>query len=147
MSDYVRIKAIRYRPSQRDLEALGFEKPRDLWDLEEKMPKLFGYDVTEPARRDGKPYFSIECCYNEKEEELKYYIDYVLKYNYGEDAGDWGKTRELCAKELTKYDSIFEPIFGKQMSGAFKLVEYCYYNCCEAPDYFDAIYDDFYDEV
>jgi hypothetical protein len=30
---------------------------------------------------------------------------------------------------------------------AIRLVEFCWYNCCEAPDYYDYDEDDFYEEL
>ena len=66
--------------------------------------------------------------------------------------GDWGKTRRLYPAEYDKYEQLFNELFGCQLNchpSDFRLVEYCWYDCSEAPDYFDGTtyHDDFYDEV
>ena len=36
-----------------------------------------------------------------------YNLDYELTNDYGEDAGDWGKTRAMSEKEIAKYKPLF----------------------------------------
>lgn len=74
------------------------------------------------------------------------YIDYVLEYEYDAD-GEYGKTRALYDNEKKKYLPIFQQIDPDVNIDNVRLVEFCWYNCCEAPDYYDDINDPFYDEV
>ena len=81
----------------------------------------------------------------------KFFIDYNLPCD-NEAEGDWGKVRTLSASEYSKYEKLFNELFGYQLRCYpvdFRLVEYCWYDCSEAPDYFDesTCHDDFYDEV
>lgn len=81
----------------------------------------------------------------------KFFIDYNLPCD-NEAEGDWGKVRTLSASEYSKYEKLFNEVFGYQLRcypTDFRLVEYCWYDCSEAPDYFDesTYHDDFYDEV
>ncbi len=81
----------------------------------------------------------------------KFFIDYNLPCN-NEAEGDWGKVRTLSTSEYSKYEKLFNEVFDYQLRcypTDFRLVEYCWYDCSEAPDYFDesTYHDDFYDEV
>lgn len=132
MSDYERNKVVRYKYT----EANFMEAEEDLYKLEDKHPDLFG-------RCANTPYFEITSTDGDT------YIDYVLSHNYGEDAGDFGRIRKLYPQEVVKYGKLFEQLFpesGIKLTN-FRLVDYCYYNGCEPPDYFDETQDDFYNEV
>ena len=76
----------------------------------------------------------------------RFFVDYELptkKYANG----DWGKNRPLTTNEKEKYSELFSKIGVTDMDKV-RLVEYCWYNCSEAPDYYDeASGDDFYKEV
>lgn len=74
------------------------------------------------------------------------FIDYVLDYEYDAD-GDYGKTRELYDSEKLKYQSIFQQIDPNINMDYVRLVEFCWYNGTDAPDYYDEINDSFYNEV
>jgi hypothetical protein len=41
----------------------------------------------------------------------------------------------------------FKAIFPEANIDALRVVEYCWYNCCEAPDYYDITEDEFYKEI
>ena len=118
MSDYNRIKAVRYKPTDEQTQEL-MEKYSDCWSLD--LPKPFTTAPTE-----------------------EFYIDYVLDESYGEECGEWGKVRNLTETETNKYVEIFSAIIDNPIPENFRLVDFCWYNCCEAPDYFD---DPFYDEI
>lgn len=78
-----------------------------------------------------------------------FFLDYVI-YSRNNAEGDWGRTRKLYPSEYTKYSSKFEELLNiVVMPSELRLVEYCWYDCSEAPDYFDesTYHDDFYDEV
>lgn len=149
MSTYVKVKAVRYKPTENDLKRLGLTKPGDLWDLEDKMPEIFGYSVRHEAEKAGKPYFALDSGYNDIQGKCNYYIDYVLEYEYDAGCGDFGRSRKLYPQEAVKYGKIFEQVLGEcgpQLEN-LKLVEFCFYNGCDAPDYFDETDDPFFKGV
>ena len=77
------------------------------------------------------------------------FIDYNLFHSYGEEFDDFGRVRRLTEKELDKWVEIFKEVIKEPKRDNFRLVDYCWYNCTEAPDYFDEseTQDDFYNEV
>lgn len=99
--------------------------------LEQAMPELFDYATvgkfqTSPTER---PFF-----------------DYVLYYEYDAD-GEYGKTRALTDNEKKKYLPAFQKLDPNINMDFVRLVEFCWYNGCEADDYYYEEKDDFYDEV
>ena len=139
MSDYVHNKAIMYPLGKHEAadalcKSLGAE---DRWDLEQLKPELF-------ERVKGKPYFEIEAMVDNW--ECTYYLSYVLFYSYGEDSGEFGRNRFLSPTEQEKYKAIFEQILPEVDVSKLKYVDYCYYNCCESPDFYNS-HDNFNDEV
>ena len=140
MSDYCRTKAIMYplgnaKAADALCKSLGAE---DRWDLEELKPELF-------KRVKGKPYFEIEVMADDNW-DCTYYLSYVLFYSYGEDAGEFGRNRFLSQAEQEKYKAIFEQVLPEVDTSKLKYVDYCYYNACESPDFYNS-HDDFNDEV
>ena len=141
MSTYVREKVLRIPMERIDLSYIKNiiaqkypdENHEDdfSWDLESALPDVFDYATV------GK--FQIA----PTEEN---YIDYVLEYEWDAD-GEYGKTRALTKNEKAKYLSTFQKIDPDINMDFVRLVEFCWYNCCEAPDYYDDENDSFYDEV
>lgn len=75
------------------------------------------------------------------------FIDFVLDYEYDCD-GEYGKVRELYPSEKIKYLPIFQKLLpGLDSLDDVRLVEFCWYNGSEAPDYYDLKDDPFYLEV
>ena len=74
------------------------------------------------------------------------YIDYILEYERYAN-GTYGRTRALTENEKEKYISTFQQIDPNVNMDYVRLVEFCWYNGTEAPDYYDDINDPFYDEV
>lgn len=134
MSDYVRTKAVRYLPTEKNM--VGVE---DFWDLEERFPEAYSKRLGRGKASSG--YFEV-CGTDEN-----YYIDFVLDYEYGSCCGEFGKVRYLTEPELEKAVKLYSQIFEDPDPANFRLVDYCYYNCCEAPDCFDLEEDEFYKEV
>lgn len=116
MSDYSRSKVIRMKATK---EELGVSR---VYDLEDKYPELFG--ISDVGKFETAP----------TEEE---FIDYVLYHTYGEECGDFGFVRELTEKELEKYIPIFQQIYPEVTKDNLRYVDYCFYNCSEAPDYWE----------
>lgn len=125
MSDYERNKVIRYKPTEEQLKEIK-EKYGDLYDYMDNFREPFEVACTE------KPF-----------------IDYNLFHSYGEEFDDFGRVRRLTEKELDKWVEIFKEVIKEHERDNFRLVDYCWYNCTEAPDYFDEseTQDDFYNEV
>ena len=99
--------------------------------LEDVLPDLFGYGDRNKFQMSPT-------------EER--FIDYVLDYEYDCD-GDYGKVRELYDSEKEKFRSTFEQIDPNINMDYVRLVEFCWYNGCDAPNYYDITKDPFYKEL
>lgn len=126
MSEYCHRKAVRMKISEE--EACKIFGVDDDWGVSDLLEKT-EFEIA-PTR--------------------EFFIDYNL--DCGKEAsGDWGRTRPLRVSEFTKYRNLFSRLLkGREISAKeLALVEYCWYDCSEAPDYFDesTVHDDFYDEV
>ena len=66
------------------------------------------------------------------------YLAYELYSDYGEESGEFGRSRFLTEKEQEKYKKIFSKAIPEEFidPSLFKYVDYCYYNCCECDDYY-----------
>lgn len=141
MSTYVREKVLRIPVQRIDMSYIKNiiaqkypdENHEDdfTWYLEFALPDVFDYATV------GK--FQIA----PTEEN---YIDYVLEYEWDAD-GEYGKTRALTENEKKKYERIFQKIDPNIDMNYVRLVEFCWYNGTEAPDYYDDENDSFYEEV
>lgn len=74
------------------------------------------------------------------------FIDYVLEYEWDAE-GSYGKVRELYDSEKNKFRPIFQQLDPDLNMDYVRLVEFCWYNGCEAPDYYDIANDPFYEEL
>lgn len=131
MSSYVREKVLRIPVT---LSELNMEDTDDLTcDLEEKYPALFEY---------AQP----RCFQIAPTKEL--FLDYLLEYDWDSN-GEYGRVRELYPSEKERYKAIFQQILPNVNMNLVHLVEFCWYNCTEAPDYYsmDKNKDKFYEEV
>lgn len=107
MSDYVRNKAVFYPISK---------------ELYEKLD----YELEEP--------FKTEVFYDG--DSLNYYLCYVLEHTYGEESTGFGLSRMLTQDETNMYVMLFSDYLNNIDPNKFKLIDYCYYNCCECEDYY-----------
>ena len=137
MSDYAKYKVVRYLPTEEDYNVLSVSMD-DPHELENHFPPR---TVSTDVRRRKHNYFEV-CGTDENT-----YVDFVLEYSYGDCDGEYGKVRMLSETELNKWIEIFKQVFPNPTPDNFRVVEYCWYNCCEPPDYFDLTKDPFYDEV
>lgn len=139
MSTYVREKVLRVPMDCINMDyikniiAQNHENYEDDFSyyLESELPDVFDYATV------GK--FQIAPTY-------KNYFDYVLEYEWDAD-GEYGKTRALYESEKVKYLPMFQKIDPDINMDFVRLVEFCWYNGCEAPDYYDDEHDSFYNEV
>lgn len=116
MSVYEHMKVIRCKV---DMDKIGVSS---LWDLEDKFPDLFD--------RNLPNYF--EKAVVEEED----YLDYVYESKM-DDGGDWGRSRYLTDNEANKYLTLFSQIYPDVTRDDLRAVEFCWYNCSEAPLYYD----------
>lgn len=124
MSDYVYKKVVRL-PFPKEIK----EKcnTNDVWDCEPYLKELLG----ELWDNRKKNYFSLECTDN------GYYIDWVYYSTYGEKSGDFGFVRLPTQNELDVIKPYFNKLGVTYKDEDLRVVNYCYYNCCEAPDYYN----------
>ena len=118
MSDYRYMRVIRCKV---DMNKIGVSS---ILDLEDKFPDLF--DISLPRYFVKAPV------------EEENYLDYVLesKVSYGE---DWGKSRYLTDNEAVKYLALFSQIYPDVERKDLRAVEFCWYDCSEAPLYFNVV--------
>ena len=130
MSTYVREKVLRIPVEKLHWD---FVDELDDWeiDIKEKFPGLFDYGT-----KDKFQFAPTE----------ESYVDFVLEREWDVD-GEYGKTRSLTEREKAKYHPVFAQIDPDVDMNFVRLVEFCWYNCSEAPNYYDHMNDSFYDEV
>ena len=131
MSTYVREKVLRVPLEKLNLSFTEEEMDDLGWSIEKRFPDLFDY------AEEGK----FQLAPTESN-----FIDFVLEYEY-DAAGEYGKTRALTDKEKEKYHPVFQKVDPSVNMDDVRVVEFCWYNGCEAPDYYDETHDDFFDEV
>ena len=122
MSDYVRNKQVLYPVTKELLKKLNCD---DIYDLEENFPARSKFEV------EGFIDYSGTKNYNR-------YLAYELDSNYGTESGEFGRARFLKPAEQEKYKKLFSEVIPEDLIDPtlFKYVDYCYYNCCEADDYY-----------
>ena len=64
------------------------------------------------------------------------FIDYVLRERITDELS-YGKTRGLTPAERRKYTPVFRKLFPEVDMGDVRFVEFCWYDGCEAPDYYE----------
>lgn len=118
MSDYRYMRVISCKVN---MNKIGVSS---IWNLEDKFPELFNINL--PRYFEKAPV------------EEENYLDYVLesKVSYGE---DWGKSRYLTDNEAVKYLALFSQIYPDVRKEDLRAVEFCWYDCSEAPLYFNVV--------
>ena len=137
MSDYVKSKVIRYPIDTELLEYYGIKEIEDSYDIyttfvekvSEKYPSFTDFP------RKGE--IGVNSTYNYKEDECRYYIDYVLSREYNVGCEDYGVSQELTQEQKEKWSKKFKEIIPNLNPDKFRLVLYCYYNGCDCPDYYE----------
>ena len=141
MSTYVREKVLRiprYRMNFAHIVRKLEEKfpGKDVMDdlgfyIEDAFPDLFDYGTVNK--------FQIA-------PTEEWFIDYVLDEEW-DCYGEYGKVRALYDSEKEKFRPIFQQIDPDVNMDYVRLVEFCWYNGHEAPDYYDPMDDEFYKEL
>lgn len=121
MSDYVRNKQVLYPATKELLDRLN-------------ISNIFDLDFPRGSKFKAEGFVDYEGTkdYNE-------YLAWELFHEYGVGAGDdFGRARFLKPAEQEKYKKIFSEVIPEDLidPSLFKYVDYCYYNCCEADDYY-----------
>ena len=124
MSSYVYKKAIRYKLSKK--EAGDYLENHFLEDDYVESLKL-------------KDNFEFDLAWDFKADEQVVFLDKVYEKQYDEISGDFGKSRALTCKEIVCHLEDFWKYNDKIIPGDLRAVEYCYYNGCDEPAYFDII--------
>ena len=141
MSTYVREKVLRIPRHKLNFAHI-------MRNLEEKFP---GEDIMDDLGYYIEKAFSDLFDYGTKNRfqlapTEENFIDYVIDYERDCD-GEYGKVRDLYESEKEKFRTIFQQLDPDINMDYVRLVEFCWYNCSEAPDYYDVVNDPFYDEV
>lgn len=132
MSTYVREKVLRI-PYENTGWQLRFKDPEAAREYcEENFCEFFGHGKV------GKFQFSPT---------ERTFIDFVVEREYDADAGEWGKVRELYQTEFNTFARVFAQIMPAAEFSAIRVVEFCWYNCTEADDYYEYTTDSFYKEI
>lgn len=131
MSDYVRVKAVRYKIQSETIEKIK-KNNEDFWkdDIEEYYNKE--KDVINTKYDNKKNNLNIGSGLDYETDEYVYFIDYILDYEYGA-SGDFENVRELTENEYNKYKEIFSKVISDIKPGELRLVHYCYYNGADEP--------------
>ena len=129
MSDYVRVKAVRYKldnPEQ-------YFKDKDYKNTDD-IAEYFNKDkeIINTNYYNQKNNLNIRSGLNYETNENEYFIDFILDYEYGA-SGDFENVRELTEKEYNKYKEIFKKVIPNIKPGELRLVHYCYYNGVDEP--------------
>lgn len=129
MSDYVRVKAVRYKLNNPE----QYFKDKDYKDTDD-IAEYFNKDkeVINTNYDNQKNNLNIGSGLNYETDEYEYFIDFILDYEYGA-SGDFENVRELTEKEYNKYKEIFEKVIPNIKPGELRLVHYCYYNGVDEP--------------
>lgn len=121
MSDYVRNKVLRAPFPETFLKK---------YNTDNDIAKVANFIAFNESPKLGK-YFEISITTG------SVYLDLVLDHSYGDECGEFGIVRELNKEQQDRYRLIFEQIIPDIDMSTVRYVDYCWYNCCEAPDYYE----------
>ena len=141
MSTYVREKVLRIPRDKINFDGIIKKMEEkfpdnDVMDdlgyyIEEAFPDLFDY-----GKRNKFQLAPTE----------EWFIDYVIDKEW-DCEGSYGKVRDLYDSEKEKFRPIFQQLDPDINMDYVRLVEFCWYNGGEAPDYYDITKDPFYKEL
>lgn len=124
MSDYVHNKVVRLPFPKEIMSKCNSD---DVYDCESYLKELLG-ELWGQRKKNG---FQLECT------DKSFYIDWVYYSTYGEESGDFGFARMLTQNELNVIKPYFDKLEIDYKDDDLRVVDYCYYNCCDATDYYD----------
>lgn len=136
MSDYQYYKVLR----------VPFEKYKD--NFSSYIHEEYKDDIRSSVEDTFKPFFEYgtvgKFMFAPTEED---YVDFVLEEEYGSGFGEFGKVRSLNSDEVDYAIKLFSLVIKNINADDIKLVEYCWYNCSEAPGYYSNDADEFYSSI
>lgn len=155
MSDYEHIKALRYKPTEEEIDKIYAEMQE--WRM--NNPDKFSW-MEADNRQDWGDYLEYVKYPDLINQESPFcplfqigfgdserYLDLVLYSDYGGESGDWYKVRTTTPNEQAKYRAEFEKIFPGLDMSRVHLIDMCWYNCCEPNNCWELTDDDFNKEV
>lgn len=122
MSDYLHSKVVRLPLPKEILSKY------DDCEIDDYLKELLG----ELWRNKEKNSFDLTYTYGGV-----YYIDWVYYSTYGEESSDYGFVRMLTENELNVIKPYFDKLGIEYKDDDLRVVDYCYYNACEPPSYYD----------
>lgn len=141
MSSYVREKVLRIPRHKIDFAKIVHKLEEKYPDdnvmddlefyLEQSFPDVFNYHK--------KLHFKLS-------PTVSPFFDLLIDHEWDCD-GEWGKVRELYESEKEIFLPYFQKIDSNIDMNDVRVVEYCWYNCSEAPDYYSITNDPFYKEI
>lgn len=129
MSDYVHQKVVRLPFPKAILDKCETDDP---WECETHLKELLGNLFNNREKNSFELTFT----------DTAYYLDWVYYSTYGDESGDWGHVRYLTDKEFEVIEPMFEKLCVPFTKEELRLVDYCYYNCCEPSDYYEVKQDE-----
>lgn len=127
MSDYVRIKAVRYKMPQN-----AVEYDENYIDID-AMCEKYGINY---HRKSEINKFVIDCGFDFENDKEDCFLDFLLDYEYGA-SGDFESVRLLTDKEFEKYANLFATYFEEIGRDELRLVHYSYYNGVDEPSVYE----------
>ena len=140
MSEYVEKHVIRYKPTKEEWKTL------ELLMKDEYQNKGWGLDgdfVKDEYKKFFRTTYIQKSGYFESSPTVESFLDFVFYLN-DDSYGDFGNVRRLTDREFPLALQLFRKLIPTipDNSDDFRYVEYCWYNCSEAPDYFDVVSND-----
>ena len=120
MSSYYYEEVVRLKLSQNELKRNGIDSK---WDLEDMFPNEF-------SKCEGGKF---EVAPTEGD-----FLDLIIVEHIG-DGGEYGNSRYLTDEEVNKYLPMFKEILPFARAEDMRYVTFSWYNCSEAPDYFEVV--------
>ena len=125
MSDYVRIKAVRYKINQNIVKEIKekidkenlYESPAEILNKQYNLQDWCDHKINE---------FIINSGYDFETNESALFLDYLLDYEYGA-SGDFESVRLLTDNEFNKYKEKFSKFFKIIKKDEIRLDHYFYY--------------------
>lgn len=135
MSCYERHLVVRYRPPEKWIKScfnsMGENNDDLAIYLQEKYPDVFSESWANLGKISKSP-----------TKEL--FLDLLLYYDSDSCSGEFYKSRKLTMPEHYMTIKIFNRMDINPLYYDLRMVDFCWYNCSEADDFFEETCDEFY---
>jgi len=135
MSDYVRIKAVRYKFKENEVAEFQSKAQNEYDYLPEIILRELNLKEAYEIGKETDYYFrkfTINYGLDFKSNKYEYFLDFLLYYEYGA-GGDFEFCRELTEKENEKFLPYFQKNFPNLKIDELRYVDYSYYNGVDEP--------------